>query len=213
MVEERRLTGGGGAGHAARWFARLLAAAAGVSGVVRYVLRPRPVPPPEAPPPHVGNGPLHPEIRYERTDTSFRWILGLLIAGGVLAVVIHVGLWWFFIGYRDHQSAVKDANDPLAAPQGRGLPPEPRLEQVDRVEGIERPDLAARQKPREDALDRYGPGEDGFVQIPIDRAMHLLAGKLPVRAKLPLADEARRAGGLVGSGESNSGRLFRERPR
>ena len=56
---------------------------------------------------------------------------------------------------------------------------------------------------------RYGRAEeDGFVDIPIERAMKLLANKLPARATED--DRASRAGGLVDGGEPNSGRLFKK---
>jgi hypothetical protein len=52
--------------------------------------------------------------------------------------------------------------------------------------------------------------DKGVVRIPIGRAMALL--KLSVRQEPP-AGQQRRDNGLVDAGESNSGRMFREKPR
>ena len=58
-------------------------------------------------------------------------------------------------------------------------------------------------------LHRYGRAdEDGFVYIPIDRAMKMLAKKLPARAAQD--ERPSRANGLVDGGEPNSGRLFKK---
>ena len=54
--------------------------------------------------------------------------------------------------------------------------------------------------------------DQGFVRIPIDQAMALLENKLPARQEPP-AGQSRRQNGLVDAGESNSGRMFREKPR
>ncbi len=75
--------------------------------------------------------------------------------------------------------------------------------------GIERPNVYERQASREEILNSYGPTtEEGFVHIPIERAMKMLENKLPARAEPP-ADQTRRSDGLVDSGEPNSGGIFR----
>jgi hypothetical protein len=55
------------------------------------------------------------------------------------------------------------------------------------------------------------PPENGFVRIPIEEAMTLLANKLPARPSPP-ARERQKENGLVDAGASNSGRLFRKEP-
>ncbi len=162
--------------------------------------------------PHPDGRLKHPEIRYETKDANFRWILGLIVAALVLAALIHLTILGFFYRYREHLDTKRQSPFPLAATPSGELPPEPRLEQVDRLEGITRADFYVREKSKLSVLDSYGRTEvEGFVHIPVDQAMRILAGKLPVR-------QAEKAGerhdlGLVDFGEPNSGRVFRRNPR
>lgn len=154
----------------------------------------------------------HPSVRTEKTDASFSWIAGILAGAAVLAVIIHAVILGFFYEYRGYEDKIKKSPYPLAATPSEDLPPEPRLEPLDRLNKIESSNVYERQLSRETILNRYGPTrEEGFVHIPIKRAMTLLDGKLPAR-KGPAVDE-RRGDGLVDGGESNSGRLFRGKPR
>jgi hypothetical protein len=155
--------------------------------------------------------PKHPEVRYERTDVQFGPILLVLVAAAGLAVIILLGLWWFFAGYQDYQARVKQSPYPLAPAPSTALPPEPRLEQLDRNAGVQRENVYVREATKEEQLRGYGPtSEEGFIHIPIDRAMDWLAEKkqLPARTAPP-AERSRREGGLVDAGEPNSGRVFR----
>ena len=105
-------------------------------------------------------------------------------------------------------------------PETKGL----SLEQVDRMAGVETPKVYDRQAAKESLLHSFGSNKDekDFVHIPIEQAMKLLESKrlennqwenkLPVRAAPP-ADQAWRQEGLYDSGESNSGREFRGKPR
>jgi hypothetical protein len=169
---------------------------------------------------HADGGIEHPDVSREETDASFRAILFLLIGAAGVAVVIYVGVSLFFYGWRDHENAVKKSSFPLApkaSTDPRVLSPlpagEPRLEQVDRLAGVEKPNVYDRQAAKEKVLNSSGPTEEkGYVHIPIEQAMKLLEDKLPVRAKPP-ADEAWRADGLIDAGESNSGREFRGKKR
>ncbi len=162
----------------------------------------------------------HPNVHREETDASFRAILYLLIGAAAIALVIYLGITAFFSGWRDHETAVKKSPFPLAtrpSADPRDLPPlpagEPRLEQIDRIAGIEKPNINERYTAKEEVLHSFGSTQEkGFVHIPIERAMKMLENKLPARAEPP-ADKAWRADGLIDSGESNSGREFRRRPR
>ncbi len=162
----------------------------------------------------------HLNVHREETDASFGAILMLLIGAGGVALVIYLLITAFFYGWRDHEAAVKKSSFPLApapstnpnvlAPLPAG---EPRLEQEDRLAGVETPNIDERFTTKEKALNTFGPAEEkGFVHIPIEQAMKRLENKLPVRAR-PSADQAWRADGLIDSGESNSGREFREKAR
>lgn len=155
----------------------------------------------------------NPEVRHERSDVSFRWIMGVLIGAAGLGVIIHFAVGWFFDDYRDYQARIKRSPFPLAPAPSDALPPAPRLEQLDRLAGVERSNVFEREASRERILNSFGPAaEEGFVHIPIDRAMALLANKLPAR-KAPAAGQGKREDGLVDSGASNSGRMFRGKPR
>jgi heme/copper-type cytochrome/quinol oxidase subunit 1 len=159
----------------------------------------------------------HPQVRNEPTDVSFRWIAVILVGAMVLAVIILVAVLAFFYRYEDYQSAIRKSPFPLA-PSGQErlekMPPEPRLEQIDRLRGIEKPNVYLRETTKEAVLASYGPtDEDGFIHVPIERAMKYLASKLPARKGESKGAAEKHANGLVDSGASNSGRLFREEPK
>jgi hypothetical protein len=160
---------------------------------------------------HDRNGhPEHPWVRHERTDVSFRAILIVIVGAMIFAAAMHFVLLVFFYDYRDYQNAIKKSPWPLAATPSTRLPPEPRLEQLNRIEQLPSSDAFYRELPREQWLDRYGPtNEEGYVHIPIGRAIDLLAGKLPARKPVP-GQARRHDAGLIDAGEPNSGRLFRE---
>jgi len=153
--------------------------------------------------------PEHPSVRYETRDASFRWIIGLIVGAMIFAAVAHYAVLRFFRSYDAYQATIKASHYPMAGAPSTRLPPEPRLEQLDRLAGVESGNVALRQEAKESVLHSYGSVSDGFVHIPIDRAMDLLADKLPARAEGPGEDQAKRQNGLVNDGESNSGRLLR----
>jgi hypothetical protein len=156
---------------------------------------------------------VHPSVRHEPSDASYRWVLGILIAAAVLGVIIHVVVLRFFFNYRAYEDAVKRSDYPLAPAPSTGLPPEPRLEQLNRLADVDPSNVYLRQEAREEILNSYGPTrEEGYIHIPIDRAMTLLEDRLPVRKEQPADDQASRANGLVNAGESNSGRMLRGKP-
>jgi hypothetical protein len=161
---------------------------------------------------HLDGPPEHPEVRTEKTDANFRWIVGLLIVSLVLAGVVHYVILVYFLDYRRYQDDIKQSPFPLAAQPSEALPREPRLEQVDRMAGITRPDVYRREAAKEEILRSVGDtNEPGYVHIPIDDAMDQLAKKLPARAAPP-ADAAARDRGLLDAGESNSGRVRQRGP-
>ncbi len=153
----------------------------------------------------------HATVRYERTDAKFRYILATILLAMLLAAGIHSVLLWFLYHYEGYQADIKASPYPLATQPSTALPPEPRLEELNRYVNIERSNVYERQQKREFTLDTYGPtGEEGYVHVPIGQAMKVLANQLPVR---PAASAGRRReNGLVDAGESNSGRMFRKEP-
>jgi hypothetical protein len=165
-------------------------------------------------PPDAGqpmNGRLeHAEVRYERTDANFRWVLGILTGGVLLGAFILYVVLAFFHYYGSYQTAIKESAFPLAPAPADALPAEPRLEQVDRLAGVQRVNVATQELEKEKVLNSYGPtDEKGYVHIPVDRAIDSLASKT---SAAKTSGPGRKANGLVDSGASNSGRVFREKP-
>ncbi|MHB1033085.1 MAG: hypothetical protein ACYC35_02315 [Pirellulales bacterium] len=145
-------------------------------------------------------------VRYERKDIRLRWLLLLLVVATFFTAMVFYAawriLWW--------EEAAKEAADEPTSRWAPGLsdklPPEPRLEQLERMPGA-KPGPSKSLAEQETALHRYGStAEEGFVHIPIDQAMKAVAGKLPAGKSRP---ETATAGGLMEAGESNSGRVLR----
>src|SRR5207247_7410869 len=126
-------------------------------------------------------------------------------AGAVLAIV-HVAIVFFFVGSREDLADARRSKYPLAPGPSTALPPEPRLEQLDRHEATASSRLPRFGKVKMELLHRYGRAdEDGFVYIPIDRAMKMLGNKVPARGAQ--GERRSRARGLVGVGGRECGRV------
>ncbi|HEY5313815.1 MAG TPA: hypothetical protein VIK18_14905 [Pirellulales bacterium] len=157
----------------------------------------------------------HPWIRYETRDARFS---GVVLVVAIVAGIATVQFFLVLEFYRSHgrqQAAQKKSPYPLApapsAPEAQ-LPLEPRLEEIDRMKGLARENVYRREAAKEAVLHSYGDTpDDGFVHIPIERAMQLVADQLKTRTNAPPGPS--RDNGLVDSGESNSGRLLRKEPR
>ncbi len=158
----------------------------------------------------------HPAVRTEPSDASLRWVIYLLVAALALAALIHYVILVFFQNYNRYESDIKQSPYKLAprpAPRTPAGVPEPRLEQLNRVIESDVGNVYVREKIKEDVLNGLGPTEDkGFVHIPIERAMRLLADQKLKTLKQPPAPQAERSHGLKGWGESDSGRKFRRKP-
>lgn len=150
----------------------------------------------------------HPDVRYEKTDVRFVWVLGVvLVACVVLGVEYYVTLLYF--RNREHaQDVYKQSPYPLAPRPSEALPPEPRLEEVDRRSGVDEGNVLVRERAKEQFLRSYGPtAEKDFVHVPIEEAMRFVLSELKSREQ-PEATSGKDSG-LVGAGASNSGRMFR----
>ena len=154
----------------------------------------------------------HPQVSYERTDVRFRGVAVVILAALCLAGANLYLVSAFFRQQERRQEAAKAPSYPLAPQPSRGLPPEPRLEQLDRFIGNDAPNVYRRELRGEEALNSYGSTEEaGYIRVPIDRAMDLLPGELPIRKdEQPVASKD---DGLIHAGDSNSGRLFRKGPK
>ncbi len=179
----------------------------------------------------------HPDVSYERTDASLRWIVGLLIAGMCFAAFTHWVILKYFYHYAGYEAAIKKPEFPLVPGPSSQVPPRPRLEQVDRIidkddpRNIRETDMLAIEAAKFRFLQRWGEvqtvdpagkvnQEKGYVHIPIDVAISLV-GKDPskygagYRKSLPddVRDIDRWQRGLLDSGGPNSGRMFRTEAR
>ncbi len=147
---------------------------------------------------------------HEASDVRFRAVL----IGVVVVVLLGAGqFYWVWLFFRDTERQANESRqaDGEVTTHELILPPEPRLEQLDRVAGIETSEVRAIEAPKERLLSTYGAtDETGFIHIPIQRAMDLALDQLPVRKQPPSRDGLVKDRGLLDSGESNSGRLFRE---
>jgi hypothetical protein len=149
----------------------------------------------------------HPAARYEPSDIHFRRILALLTVVACVAAMQYYGVWRF-LWFQEHaQAKAKQSPYPLASAPSAALPPQPRLEQLDRMTPQESAAADRQLAAETKALHSYGAtAEEGFVQIPIEQAMKAVAGNLPLaRGSSP----GRAANGLLDAGQSNSGRMFR----
>jgi hypothetical protein len=154
----------------------------------------------------------NPSIRYEERDVSFRGVLIVAIIGTCIGVALFGLVYLFFRADTDRLASRRESEFPLAEHPSEEPPREPRLEQIDHLAGVARENAYLRESAKEDQLDSYGETkEKGFVHVPIRRALESLVGHLPVRKESPPGPG--KDNGLVDSGESNSGRMFRGAPR
>jgi hypothetical protein len=126
--------------------------------------------------PATGTDPVHPEVRFERSDADVR---GVLLFGAVLivvAVLAHMVLWGFF---RSTQKAER-ARQPELPAVARDLPrfpqdirdiPPPRL-QVRDIDDMRA--LRAREKAKLDDPPSWVSAKGGIARVPIEEAMRLL---------------------------------------
>jgi hypothetical protein len=150
-------------------------------------------------------------VRYERKDIRLGCLLAVIVVAVCVLATLGYGVWRFFWWQAGVQEAMKRSQNPLAPGLSAKLPPEPRLEQLDRMAGVASSDVYHRLAVQEKQLNSYGQtDEKGFVHIPIQQAIKTVAGTLPVRKQLPR--QAAGDHGLIDSGESNSGRMFRGGP-
>jgi hypothetical protein len=157
------------------------------------------------------SAPERPEVRFEPRDVKFRWVLILAVAGcGVGAGIFMLVRAFYWTAIESRTARPSTAFAPYEQPMSQ-LPPEPRLELLDRLEKTPASNVSKWEKGEEQALETYGAtNEKGFVRIPLERAMQTLAGHLPARKP---ADRPKfKDHGLVDGGESNSGRMFRGAP-
>jgi hypothetical protein len=152
--------------------------------------------------------PVRPDVRYEPRDVSFRIVL--LVT--VVSCAVGTGIFFVVRGFYSVALEPRPEGRPTAfalpeKPTSQ-LPPEPRLELLDRLEKTPASNVAKWEQGEERALETYGTtDEKGFVRIPLQRARQMLAGHLAARQESDRPKFKDR--GLVDAGEPNSGRMFR----
>ncbi len=151
----------------------------------------------------------HPGVRYEPKDIRSDFLLAVVVAACCVLAVLGYLVRHFYRSQTAAQAELKKSPYPLAPALSAKLPPEPRLEQLDRMAAVESSDVFKRLAAKEKALNSYGAtAEKGFVHIPIQQAIKAVAGNLPI-AKEPSPGRAAHSNGLLEAGRSNSGRMFR----
>ncbi len=122
--------------------------------------------------------PDNPPVVHEESDVNVRAILGYGIGLIVVAVVVHVFLWWLQGLYATQAERAQTIRYPMAVGQQDQLPPGPRLQDNPQQELRE---LRAKQQS---LLEGYGwvNKEAGVARIPIEDAMKIIVERgLPSR--------------------------------
>jgi hypothetical protein len=141
---------------------------------------------------------------YEHTDAHTWIIVKFLFWLAISALIIHLGLGFFYEALIRRSMEIGEQRYPLAAAQEERLPPAPRLQQFPATEFYEF------RLGEQDLLDSYGwmNREAGVVHIPVNDAMRLLVQRgLPVA---PQAAEPAAAGDQMPS-DSSAGRVMERR--
>ncbi|MCH5374306.1 MAG: hypothetical protein JJ992_10030 [Planctomycetes bacterium] len=153
----------------------------------------------------------HPRVRRETTDIHFApMLIGFLAGAGVL-VVLGYSVWRLYWYQANSLERLRGPRSPFVSRQPEKMPPQPRLEQLERISGDKAANVFWRLAAKERDLHHYGNTSDqGFVHIPVERAMELVVKDLPIRS--PPDVDPTKSNGLVDGGESNSGRMLAQEP-
>lgn len=145
----------------------------------------------------------NPEVQHETHDVNVRAILWFAVAFVLMAVVIHVGLYFLYKGFAARERGRAGQPLTLVERPERMLPPEPRLqpfpEKAPEWSGAQQralfktavDDMEELRAREEEILNSYGWADrkERTVRIPIDRAMDLTVQRgLPVRTE-PRSEE------------------------
>jgi len=119
----------------------------------------------------------HGSVRFEPTDVATRPVVLSVVALAAFTVVFTIIAWFVFQALAERERAASPVASPLAS-RAPTQPPEPRLQADPKGDLV-------RLRARENAeLARFGwiDEQAGVVQVPIERAMEMLAAKgLPAR--------------------------------
>ena len=124
------------------------------------------------------HSPDNPEVVHEESDVNVNAILGYGVALMVVAVVIHVFLWWLLGVYQRQAERSQTQAFPLAAGQQEQVPSGPRLQHQPQQDMRE---LRAKQEALLKGYE-WVNREGGVARIPIEEAMRIVVQRgLPTR--------------------------------
>lgn len=116
----------------------------------------------------------------EGSGINTRAVMTFCIVLIVIAVLVHVSMWYLFNVFDAQKKSADPALSPLA-PRQQQLPPEPRLQAMPNTADPQKQmfdpkDVESMQKNAKDMLDSYGwiDEKNGVVRIPIEEAMKLV---------------------------------------
>lgn len=152
----------------------------------------------------------HSNVQFDSSEPSVGGVVTALTSFAVMFVLAAV-FGGLLLHMRRSSTTPSEVTSQYSVPSD-ALPAEPRLEPIDRAEGIMSSDVFVRQRAAEAMLHSYGNTADPqYVHIPIEQAMSLVVKSLPMRSDSPDANR-RPVYGLLDDGEPNSGRLFSKGP-
>ena len=124
------------------------------------------------------NAPDNADVVHEESDVNVGAILRYGVGLAVIAVIVHLFLWWLLGIYERQHERAQTQVYPMAAGQQDRLPPSPRFQENPQQE---LQDLRAKQRG---LLEGYGwvSKEAGIARIPIEDAMKMVVERgLPAR--------------------------------
>ncbi len=120
---------------------------------------------------------VHEDVRFEKSDASYRAVLAFALALMVIVALVHVGISWAFGSMVESAHARSAPFSPLAAKERFVLPRDLTRIPAPRLEESEGEALQALHAEEDKRLNGYGwvNRQEGVVHIPIERALDLLA--------------------------------------
>ena len=130
----------------------------------------------------------HVDVHHEESDVSTTAIVKIALIVLVLAVVIHVGLYYLLFAF-DALSQKRSEMPATDMSMKKEMPPTPRLQVLRTAPVIQMDEFRSRETV---VLEKYGPSAatPGAVRIPIEQAMKLAVQRgFPSRPGAPPAPQ------------------------
>lgn len=115
------------------------------------------------------------DVQHEHTDVPVGPVVKFLLALSFVAIVIHVGMYFFFEVLEDRVKREEPAPGPFAEERSN-IPPEPRLHLMPGHEVHPLDEWKQMRATEEEALSSYGwvDAKAGVVRIPIEEGKRLV---------------------------------------